>query len=113
MPDLLAASCLSRRTLERMTRTAYEPAHESLAAMEAAMQFLDPNHPQSIAGWREVLTPKGLADLLDMSEGQAQTYLRGRRTWAEAERATLVRFMMERRTRLAYVPIDHTAAAAT
>jgi hypothetical protein len=72
MPDLLAASCLSRKTLERMTHTAYQPSPETLAAIEQAMQLLDHDHPQSIAGWRDILTPEALAAVLDPWSEDAQ-----------------------------------------
>jgi hypothetical protein len=82
-------------------RTAYEPSPETLAAMEQAMQLLDPDHPQSIAGWREVLTPEGVADLLDVTSDNARAHLRGQRTWTDAERNTLVCHMTDRHAAIA------------
>jgi hypothetical protein len=67
MPDLLAASCLSRKTVERVAHADYEPLPEVLAALECAMQLLDPKHPESIAGWRDVLTAEALAAVVDPS----------------------------------------------
>jgi hypothetical protein len=36
------------------------------------MQLLDPSHPQSIAGWRDLLTPEALAAVLDPAPGDTQ-----------------------------------------
>src|SRR5262245_23820273 len=102
LPDLLAASCLSRRTLEHVRRTDhrdYEPLPETLEALERAMRLLDPVHPESIAGWRELLSSEELALMMGTTPADAQDRLRGRRTWTEAERARLITSMAARRAR--------------
>jgi hypothetical protein len=101
MPGLLAASCLSRRTIEKVGKSDHEPQPETWAALELAMQVLDPNNPNGIAGWREVVTVEELAHLLNVSCVDAQNRLKGRKTWTEYERDRLVDGMIERRARLA------------
>jgi hypothetical protein len=121
MPDLLAASCLSRKTLERLAHTAYEPLLETRAALDLAMQLLDPEHPKhpkhpkSIASWRDVLMPEELADLLDVTVDNARARFHGKPTWTAGERSKLVRFLQERHARLSqpFVPLATTLRAPT
>ncbi|MGO8951510.1 MAG: hypothetical protein ACLQUY_28420 [Ktedonobacterales bacterium] len=97
MPDLLAASCLSRRTIERVAKSEYEAAPDTLAALELAMQLLDPANPHGIASWREIVTVEELAQLLDTTCQDAQDRIRGRKTWTASERTQLILFLTERR----------------
>jgi hypothetical protein len=101
MPDLLAASCLSRRTIAYARHTVHEPSAETWAALELAMQLLNPTHPESIAGWREIMTCEKLAELLNVPLQDAQDRFRGRKTWRACELTKLVQHLMERRARLA------------
>jgi hypothetical protein len=100
MPDLLAASCLSRRTIERVAKSQNEAQPETWTALELAMKELDPSNPEGIAGWREIITVEELARLLNISCKDAQSRFRGRTTWRESEHTRLIRFLMERRARL-------------
>lgn len=100
MPDLLAASCLSRRTIERAAKSEYEPAPETLAALELAMQLLDPNNLHGIGGWREIVTVEELVLLLKTTAQDAQDRQRGCRTWTDSERTQLVWYLMERRAHI-------------
>jgi hypothetical protein len=97
LPDLLAASCLSRHTLNSVLHGAHSPDEVTLEALRTAMKLLDPDsrYP-GIAGWREMLTPGHLAELLDMSVEDARLRFRGRETWTEEERARLLTHMIER-----------------
>ncbi len=97
LPDLLAASRLSRKTIERVAHTAHEPLPETVAALERAMHLLAPDHLESISGWREVVSGEALADLLGITPEQAQERLRGRAMWTTDERARLVQHMGARR----------------
>jgi hypothetical protein len=97
LPDLLAASCLSRKTLERVRHTAYEPLPETWQALELAMHQLAPNHLETIAGWREIVTSEELARLLDTTAQDAHDRLQGRKTWSTSERAQLVLYLRARR----------------
>jgi hypothetical protein len=100
MPDLLAASCLSRRTIENVQQATHEPAAETWAALELAMQLLDQTYPEYIAGWRDLITAEGLAELLDSTLRDAQARFQGRKTWRATERDKLVQYLAERRSRL-------------
>jgi hypothetical protein len=101
MPDLLAASCLSRRSIEYVRHSAHEPTADTLAALELAMHLLDPTSPHGIAGWREIVTVEELAQLLHITVQDAEDRRKGRMTWQLSERALLVLYLTERRTRLA------------
>ncbi|MGO8950083.1 MAG: hypothetical protein ACLQUY_20985 [Ktedonobacterales bacterium] len=101
MPDLLAASCLSRRTIDNVRHGTHEPSVETWAALELAMQLLNPAHSQSIAGWRDIIAPDELAQLLAIPLQDARKRVQGQQTWRETERAQLILFLTERRARLA------------
>lgn len=90
MPDLLAASCLSRRTLYNVRHGAHEPSVATWAALERAMQLLAPSHLQGITGWREVVTAEELAHLLNCTCQDALNRLKGRCSWTEQQRARLI-----------------------
>jgi hypothetical protein len=100
MPDLLVASCLSRRTIERVATSEYGATPDTLAALDLAVQFLDPTYLESIAGWRDVITVEELARLLNISCRDAQDRQKGRKTWRQSERAMLVEYLMIRQARL-------------
>ena len=61
LPDLLAASCLSRRTIDNVRHGTHEPAAETWSALEVAMELLDPSQEENIAGWRDLVTADELA----------------------------------------------------
>ncbi len=97
IPDLLAASCLSRSTLSSLLHDAHKPDEETLEALRTAMRLLDPDgRCPSIAGWRELLTLVGLADALGVSIEESRLRFRGRVTWTEGERARLLVHMLGR-----------------
>jgi hypothetical protein len=98
---VLHIGCLSRRTIDNVRHSAHEPSPETRAALELAIQLLDPSHQESIAGWRDSITAEGLAELLVITCQHAQDRLRGRKTWQESERGKLVRYLKELRARLA------------
>jgi hypothetical protein len=99
--DLLAASCLSRRTLERVLHDAHEPLPETWEALETALRLLDPSNPEGIAGWREALSVEALAEVLGISPRTAQDRLRGRATWTAQDRLRgRATWTVEERTRL-------------
>jgi hypothetical protein len=97
LPDLLAASCLSRVTLQGLLHGAHSPDEVTLEALRTAMQLLDADsrYP-GIAGWRDLLTPANLAELLSISTEDARPRFRGRMTWTEEERARLIVHLIER-----------------
>jgi hypothetical protein len=97
MPDLLAASCLSRSTLNSVLHGAHEPDMGTLEALRTAMPLLDPDSRwPGIPGWRDLLTPAMLAEVLGLSIEDARLRFRGRVTWTEAERARLIVHLVER-----------------
>jgi hypothetical protein len=100
VPDLLAASCLSRRTIDSVQQATHEPAAETWAALESAMQLLDAAYPEGIAGWRDSIAAEELAALLNVTLQDAQARFQGRRTWTASERTKLIEHLVERRTRL-------------
>ena len=87
--DLVAATCLSPATIRRVLHAVTEATEETIAALAAGMQLLDPDNPQGIAGWRETLPPQMLAGVLGVDGDTARTLHQGRRTWSEAQRAQL------------------------
>jgi hypothetical protein len=89
----LVASCLSRKTLECVRHTTYDPLPETWSTLELAMHLLAPDHPESIAGWRDLLSAEGLADLLGITQKEAHDRLRGRTTWTESKRTRLVQYL--------------------
>jgi len=98
--DILAASCLSLPTVNAvLTSATYEASPQTQGALALAMQLLDPEHPQSIAGWRDEMSIETLAHLLDISPQDAHNRFQGRATWTEEERARLVCFMAARQMR--------------
>jgi hypothetical protein len=97
---MLAASCLSLPTINAVLKSADEVAPHTRDALALAMQLLDPEHPQSIVGWREELNDETLAQLLGVTVQDARKRLRGRATWTEEERARLIHFMSTRRAKL-------------
>jgi hypothetical protein len=101
MPDLLAASCLSRSTIARVVKSASEPQPETWEALKLAMELLDPSDPEGIAGWREIITAEELARQLNTSCDDAQSRMKGRTTWRLRERESLCLYMMQRRACLA------------
>ena len=97
MPDLLAASCLSRSTINSVLRGAHEPDSGTVKALRIAMSLLDPDSRcPGIAGWRELLTPAHVAEVLGISNEDARLRFRGRVTWTEEERARLLICLIER-----------------
>ena len=97
MPDLLAASCLSRSTLRSVLHDAHEPDSGTVEALHIAVTLLDPeSHHPGIAGWRDLLTPAVLAETLGISIEDARLRFRGRATWTEQERARLIVLLIER-----------------
>jgi hypothetical protein len=96
LPDLLAASCLSRYTLQGLLHGAHTPDDQTVAALRRAMQLLDPDgrYP-AIAGRRDLLTPASLAEVLGISLEDAQLRFRGRVTWTEGERERLIGHLRE------------------
>jgi hypothetical protein len=97
MADLLAASCLSRSTINSVLHGTHEPDTRTWEALRTAMQLLDPEsrHP-GIAGWRDLLTQAHLAEVLGISVENAHQRFLGRVTWTERERARLLVHMIER-----------------
>jgi hypothetical protein len=106
MPDLLAASCLSRRTLDRATKSDYEPEPETWAALEQAMELLAPSRPESIAGWRDIVTAEKLAELLHVPLDDAKKRFQGRTMWSVSEHEQLLQYLAERRARLTELDED-------
>jgi hypothetical protein len=88
---------LSRSTLQGLLRGAHSPDEVTLEALRTAMQLLDAERRSpGIAGWRDLLTPAHLAEVLDISVENARLRFRGRVTWSEEERARLLVHMIER-----------------
>ncbi len=61
------------------------------------MQLLQPDKPQSIAGWRDELDAAALADVLGIGQVDAEARIKGRATWTAEQREILIRFMADRR----------------
>jgi hypothetical protein len=97
--DLMAATCLARRTLYEIRQGGAMPSPQSWVALQEGMYLLDPDDPQSIVGWRNALaTPGALAAALSCQLERARALLRGRERWTPDERATLITSMVEQRT---------------
>jgi hypothetical protein len=90
LPDLLAASCLARKTVERALYTDQAVLPETLAALEQGMHLLSPTHPQTMVGWRDTLTPEKLAAVLGCTVREARDFLRGQRSWTADQQACLI-----------------------
>ena len=101
LPDLLAASCLSRRTIDHVRYGTHEPAVETWAALERAMQLLDPSEEENIAGWRNLITAEESANVLGCTLKDATKRFQGHQTWSTSERSALLQYLAERRARLA------------
>ena len=103
LPDLLAASCLSRRTIDNVRHGTHEPAAETWSALEVAMELLDPSQEENIAGWRDPVTADELASVLGCTPKDATKRFQGRQTWSMSERNVLLQYLVERRAHVAQV----------
>ncbi len=101
MPDLLAASCVARRTINNVRYGTHEPAEETWTALEVAMNLLDPSKKENIVGWRNLITAEELASVLGCTLKDATKRFQGHQTWNTSERTALVHYVAERRVRLA------------
>jgi hypothetical protein len=96
--DLMAATCLPRSTLYALRHGATTPSPQTLAALREGMRLLDPDDPQSIAGWREVLaTPEAVAETLGCGLDRARGLRSGKARWTPEEQGKLIACMTVRR----------------
>ncbi len=95
--DILAASCLSLPTINAVLKSEYDESPQTRAALTFAMQLLQPDKPQSLAGWRDELDATALSDVLGIGEQEAKARIKGRATWTAEQREILIRFMADRR----------------
>jgi len=96
--DILAASCLSLPTINAVLKSECDASPQTRAALAFAMQLLQPDKPQSIAGWREELDVTALADVLGIGEQEAEARIKGRATWTAEQRERLIQFMADLRS---------------
>jgi len=95
--NLMAATCLLRSTIHDFTRGSVEPKPETLETLSRGLRFLDPENPDTTAGWRERLTPETLANVLGVDVRTASDLFHGKRRWHEEERARLAVYMRSER----------------
>jgi hypothetical protein len=97
--DLMAATCLPRRTLYAVRYGTTHPTRQTWEALQEGMRLLDPDHAPSIAGWREALpTAEALAQVLGCELDRARALRRGKVRWTRQEREKLVARMAARKT---------------
>jgi len=82
----MVATCLPRSTIRDFTRGSVEPKPETLSR---GLKFLDPENSDTTAGWRELLAPETLANVLGVDVRTASDLFHGKRRWHEEERARL------------------------
>ncbi len=87
--DLMATTCLPRSTIRDFAHGGGEPKPETLEALSRGLSFLDPASRNSIAGWRECLTPEALSSVLGVDVRAASDLYHGKRRWREEERTRL------------------------
>jgi hypothetical protein len=91
--DLMTATCLPRSTIRDFTRGSGEPKPGTLEALSHGLAFLDPDNQDSIAGWRERLTPETVASVLGVDAMTAAELYRGKRRWRVEERSRLAEYL--------------------
>jgi hypothetical protein len=97
MPDLMAATCLPRRTLYALRHGSTTPKVETWAALQEGMHLLDPDDPRNIVGWRDALpTAEALAEALECEPDRARRLRSGKVQWTPEERARLIAILRTR-----------------
>jgi len=93
--DLMAATCPPRTTIRDFTGRSGEPKPGTLEALSAGLRFLDPGNQDSIAGWRQRLTPETLASVLGVDVRTASDLYHGKRRWREDVRMRVAAYLHE------------------
>jgi hypothetical protein len=87
-------------TISKALQSTENLAPETIAALRFGIALLDPNNPDGIAGWREVVSPDDVAAVLAVDDKTVRALYQGRKTWKEDERTRLAQYLSERRARL-------------